>query len=64
MKLNQTKKMSLNKTTVANLGNVELNDVKGGTNTGITCVFCDTNASCIDDTHCMWQFTCPVTCSQ
>lgn len=58
------KRMSLNKSTVANLENIDMKGVKGGTRTGITCVFCDTNASCVDDTHCMWMFTCPVTCSQ
>jgi len=47
----KTKKMNaklvLNKSTVENLEQVSMNEVKGGTvGTGITCGVCDSNASC------------------
>jgi len=41
------KKLALNKTTVANLNNAQMNDLKGGApNTRITCPICDTLESC------------------
>jgi natural product precursor len=63
MKSKHMKKMSLKKTTVANLAKVEMNDVKGGTATGYTCDYCDSNFSCVQvEFKCLWYESCPPTC--
>lgn len=65
MKPKNTSRMSLNKVTVANLEKVEMNEVIGGTDTGYTCVYCNTDMSCIDPEYrCLWQESCPPTCSR
>ena len=51
-----SKKLSLNKNTVANLNQKAMLRVKGGTGTGITCEWCDTDYSCMV-THCDWYET-------
>jgi hypothetical protein len=42
------RKLSLNKSTIANLNKATMGEVKGGTGgeTGITCYYCDTIESC------------------
>jgi hypothetical protein len=61
MKFKQMKKMSLNKSTVANLESTDLNSVKGGTQTGITCTLCDTRMSCLPD-RCLYEYSCQPGC--
>lgn len=68
------KKLNLNKSTVANLGEESLKDIKG-MGTGITCTVCNSDLSCVifkcivdftDDNDCTTQptqtrvDTCPV----
>ena len=61
-------KLSLHKTTIADLENAKMQAVKGGaigaTETGYTCVFCDTNISCDPAFKCLWEVTCPPGCVQ
>ncbi len=50
LKKQATKKLTINKQTVANLANVDMGKVVGGTDSnlsGITCFRCDSNLSCI-----------------
>jgi hypothetical protein len=58
-------KLSLNKETVANLNNSELNNVKGGETNGVTVCWaiCDTKADCPTNSPCnptnaLWTCTC------
>lgn len=62
------KKLSLNKKTIANLVNKELNDVRGGISEGTDCGFCNTEGiACRPTTQCTGgcvetDFTCPASC--
>ena len=49
------KKLALNKKTIADLGNTEMNDVKGGADTDFPCIV-ETDILCTRDTRCP---TCP-----
>ena len=63
MKPKKIQKMSLQKITVANIGNDNLNSVKGGTATGPSCTVCDSFLSCPGELfQCKWEYTCPPTC--
>ncbi len=50
LKKETTKKLTINKQTVAHLGNIDMDKARGGTDwtiTGITCWVCDSKLSCI-----------------
>jgi hypothetical protein len=60
---NFKKKLSLRKTTIADLEKIKMNIVKAGaavgTETGETCMFCDTYWSCVPN-RCLWKQSCPI----
>jgi len=60
-------KLALNKKTIASLNQKDLSTLKGGvdvtTKTGITCVFCNSDASCVlDPCKCMYEVSCTPGC--
>ncbi len=64
LKKQASKKLSINKQTVAHLGNIDMDKARGGTiwtdsKTGITCVVCNSRESCIAEPAFYCMVCCP-----